>query len=80
MNDSNELAKAHADDAPPRELVMQEVRRIQAHPLFEHSKHLQRFLEYTVTLALEGKGLDIKEYTIAVNVLGRPARSEEHTS
>lgn len=73
VNESKELSKATADDAVRRELVMEEVRRIQAHPLFAHSGQLKRFLDYTVTLALDGKGVDIKEYTIAVNVFGRPA-------
>ena len=62
-----------ADTGISGDLVLSEVRRIKAHPLFASSDQLKRFLDFTVDLALAGRGAEIKEYTIAVSVLGRPA-------
>jgi hypothetical protein len=48
-----------------------EVERICAHPLFAKAKSLQDFLRFTVAETLEGRGRQLKEYSIALSALHR---------
>ena len=41
-------------------------------PLFSHSPQLKRFLRFAVEKTLAGEGQKLKEYTIAVEALGKP--------
>ena len=52
-------------------LVLEELARIVQHPLFANSPSLRAFLEFAVTKTLAGAHEEIKEYTIATQVLGR---------
>lgn len=47
--------------------------RILSSKAFIHSNVLSNFLRYVVNVTIEDKPYEIKEYTIAVNALGKPA-------
>jgi tetratricopeptide (TPR) repeat protein len=53
------------------QLVEEQLDRIGRHPLFANSHSLRAFLEYVVRKTLAGASDQIKEYTIATEVLGR---------
>jgi tetratricopeptide (TPR) repeat protein len=55
-----------------RDEVLEALRRVFADPAFGRSPQLRRLLEYLVQHALDGD-LSLKEYTIAIDALGRPA-------
>jgi TolB-like protein len=55
------------------ELVRQIVQKITTDPIFAVSNILKRFLSFIVEETLNGSSNQIKEYTIAVKVLNRPA-------
>jgi serine/threonine-protein kinase len=61
---------------------MESVRELLEHILassgFRASESLRRFLRYTVEAALEGRGDSLKEYTVGVEALGRPASFDPH--
>jgi hypothetical protein len=44
-----------------------------ASPPFENSERLCRFLRFVIKKALDGEGAAIKEYSIALEVYGRPS-------
>lgn len=45
--------------------------------MFDRSQNLQRLLSYLCERALSGRGEDLKEYTVAVEALGRPASFDQ---
>lgn len=47
--------------------------RIEASPGFPRGGNLIRFLRYAAVESLEGRGKRVKEYTVAVEVFGRPS-------
>src|SRR5579863_1988182 len=55
------------------ELVLKQVEKILLHPPFTNSDILRKFLKYIINETLFGKPDQIKEYTIAVYVLNKPA-------
>jgi TolB-like protein len=55
------------------ELVLKQVEKILLHPPFATSDILRKFLKYIINETLFGKPDQIKEYTIAVYVLNKPA-------
>lgn len=55
------------------ELVLKQVERILHQPPFASSDILRRFLKYIINETLGGRADQIKEYTIAVYVLNKPA-------
>jgi TolB-like protein len=55
------------------EAINLELQRVLNFTLFKNSPALSRFLEYIVLEALNGRSTQIKEYTIAVNVIKRPS-------
>jgi hypothetical protein len=55
-----------------RKAVREHLDRILASGPFSQSRRRQRFLEYIVTEALEGRGERLKGYTVAVEVFDRP--------
>lgn len=75
-------------NAFPRDAIAACLDRITASRHFARSRKLARFLSFTVESLLEGRGDEIKERTIGVEVYGRPrdydpradpiARSEAH--
>src|SRR5690606_11218813 len=60
-------------------LVREQLRRILAHPSFKRSERLCRFLQFVVDRALEGKGQDVKEYTIGLHVFDKDASFDPRT-
>jgi serine/threonine-protein kinase len=61
------------------ESVCLAIDRIAASPLFAESERLSRFLRYIVAETLAERGKVIKEYTIGVEVYGRPADYDPKT-
>ncbi len=62
-----------ADFVPPREDVVDALKAVLAWNEISRSPQLGRFLEYIVLRTLDGDFQAIKAYSIAVDVLGRPA-------
>jgi hypothetical protein len=56
---------------PRREEVRAQLARILASPLFQHSKHYPGLLRYVVNEVLEGRGGQLKERALGVEVFGR---------
>src|SRR6185312_16762385 len=54
------------------EEILAETEAILADRLFAKSPQLRRFLRFAVERTLAGEGMRLKEYTIAVEALGRP--------
>src|SRR5450432_4029977 len=59
--------------APDPALVKEELERILSSKAFRKSPVLSNFLRFVVTETVEDKVNEIKEYTIAVKALGKPA-------
>ncbi|MDQ2947432.1 MAG: hypothetical protein M3Y27_16105 [Acidobacteriota bacterium] len=59
-------------DAIPADMVMSELSRTLGSRYFAKSGRLTAFLRYVVETTLNGKGNEIKEYLIAVDVFGKP--------
>jgi TolB-like protein len=57
----------------PENIVLKQVEKILAHPLFVVSETLRKFLSYIVKETLSGRVDQIKEYTIAVYGLNKPS-------
>src|ERR1700704_2215208 len=57
----------------PDEIVLKKLSKILMHPPFLSSRILSRFLNFIVNETLAGRQDQIKEYTIALNVLNKPA-------
>ena len=71
-------SSSHSTDQPRQSwspediaLIRAELERILASPAFRQSDRLQRFLRFVVEAALEGKGDDLKESLIGVEVYDR---------
>jgi len=56
-----------------KEAIYQQLERIFLNPVFIRSEILRRFLSFIVDETIEGHSSWLKEYTIAVNVLNKPA-------
>lgn len=56
---------------PRREEVREQLARLLASPLFQHSKHYPSFLRYVVNETLEGRGGYLKERALGVEVFAR---------
>ena len=57
----------------PKEAIDKQIQKIIADPAFKHSIVLKNFLVFVVYESLKGKPNQLKEYTIAVNVLDKAA-------
>jgi len=57
----------------PKEAIDKQIQRIIADPAFNDSLILKNFLVFVVNETLKGNANQLKEYTIAVNVLAKPA-------
>ncbi len=69
---SEPLVSRRDDAVPPRpEDVREQLARILASPLFNHSKHYPSLLRYVVNETLEGRGSHLKERALGVEVFGR---------
>jgi TolB-like protein len=55
------------------DIILKQVEKILDHPLFAVSDILQKFLKYIINETLSGRANQLKEYTIAVYALNRPA-------
>ena len=55
-----------------KELIYQQLQRIFSDPLFQNSDILRRFLSFIVDETLLGQAHTLKEYTIGIQVLGKP--------
>jgi serine/threonine-protein kinase len=60
-------------NTPSSSAVREHLGRVLAGAVFRSSDSLRRLLRYTVETTLAGKGGELKEYTIGVEALGRPA-------
>ena len=56
---------------PTTELIRAQLEKILASEAFAESERLRRFLRFTVDLTLEGRGGEIKEYLLGVEVFDR---------
>jgi TolB-like protein len=56
-----------------KEAIYQQLERIFLDPLFINSQILKKFLSFIVDQTLQGNSHQLKEYTIAVNVLDKPS-------
>ncbi len=56
---------------PPKEAVLAQLEKIVGSEEFSQSQSLKRFLQYVVERALDGEADQLKEYNVAVEVLGR---------
>jgi len=61
-----------------REDIQGQMKKILNSPVLKNSATLSRFLSFIVTETVEGRQQQIKEYSIAVNVLNRPADFKPH--
>jgi len=66
-----------SDSFSPEEVVNQ-TKRILAHPLFTNSPTLSKFLEFIISEAVYNREQQIKEYSIAINVLHRASDFNSH--
>jgi TolB-like protein len=55
------------------EAIYQQLERIFLDPLFINSQVLKKFLSFIVDQTLQGNSQQLKEYTVAVNVLDKPS-------
>ncbi len=62
-----------ADELFSEDLIYEQIQKIFSCPAFSVSEILRRFLTYITKETLAGRSNTIKEYTIAVNVLNKPA-------
>ncbi len=60
------------------EEIMLQSKRILAHPSFSNSQILSNFLEFIISEVIHNREQQIKEYSIAVNVLKRPLDFNPH--
>jgi TolB-like protein/Tfp pilus assembly protein PilF len=67
-----------SDGAPAAETVREHLGRVLSSSSFRASESLRRLLRYTVEAALDGRGDSLKEYTLGVEALGRPASFDPH--
>lgn len=56
-----------------KEELLEQLNRILSSDLFSHSAMLSNFLQFIVEETLKGHASELKEYTIAVSALGKPA-------
>ena len=61
-----------------REAIERQLDKIFRFPVFTDSTILRKFLEFIVGQTLDGNENCVKEYTIAMNVLGKPAHFKPH--
>ena len=61
-----------------REAIERQLDKIFQFPVFTESAILRKFLEFIVGQTLDGNENCVKEYTIAINVLGKPAHFKPH--
>ena len=59
---------------PSEAQILTQLERILASPLFASSESLQGFLRFTVKETLEGRGDQLKEYLLGVEVFRRGAQ------
>ncbi len=63
----------------PAEAVQEQLARILAAPDFAHSQQLSAFLRFVVEKTLAGQEKEIKQYTVAVEALGRSPEFDPQT-
>ena len=68
-----------ASDPIPAEAVLVQLDKILKSPLFENAHRLSRFLSFTVETVLAGRGAEIKEYLIGVEVYERDSQYDPRT-
>ncbi len=66
------MVESPSQTMPPRAEIEAALERIQAWPGLARSPQLAKFLNYIVEAKLNGNEANIKAYSIAVDVLGRP--------
>lgn len=66
-------SESPGEAAPEPAVVRAELHRILSSSTFQHAKHAQRFLRHIVEAVLAGRGTDLKEYTVGIEVFGKDA-------
>jgi hypothetical protein len=61
----------HSPETPSTEAIRVQLARILASPGFAHAERKNRFLRFTVESVLAGRGDQIKEYLLGVDVFDR---------
>src|SRR6185437_8716280 len=76
------LARPDAESAlgSDREAVELHLARVLQSPPFARAPRMQRFLSFLIEETLAGRGSQLKEYTVAVAVFGKPPEFEPGTS
>ncbi|MCC6589929.1 MAG: AAA family ATPase [Bryobacterales bacterium] len=77
-------ASSGAPDSSPHQVftpeqIAEQLERTLAHPLFQRSPRLSAFLRYSVTLTLNNRASELKEYTIGVQVFDRDQSFDPQT-
>lgn len=77
-------ASSGAPDSDPHQVftpaqIAEQLERTLAHPLFQRSLRLSAFLRYSVTLTMQGRASELKEYTIGVEVFDREQSFDPQT-
>ena len=67
-----------AESACTPSSIREQLKRILASSGFRNSEALRHLLHYTVEAALSGNADQLKEYSIAVEALGRPPSFDPH--
>ncbi|GEM_PF-265725 len=70
---STDLSTADQTLVYPKKEIRKQLDQILSHEMFSHSPVLSNFLKFIVEETLEGHTDELKEYTIAVNALGKSA-------
>ena len=71
LNECGQLC-TFTQDRDFSDAVLNQTEHVLTDPLFSHSPQLKRFLRFAVAKTLAGEGQKLKEYTIAVEALGKP--------
>ena len=64
---------------PDEAAVRDQLARVMASQAFQQADRLQRFARFVVQEALEGRGAELKEYVIGVQVFGRESSFDPRT-
>src|SRR6187402_3615237 len=70
MNNNGHIFKERVFSS---KVILDQIERISSHPTFAVSDIMKRFLSFIVVETLEGRSNQLKEYTIGVAVLNKPA-------
>jgi hypothetical protein len=70
---SNTAAREFSTASRKRPNIQQQLDRLLSNPHFSHSKRFPSFLRFIIQEEIEGRGDQLKERTLGIEVFGRPA-------